>query len=89
MILENEIIEAENIIWSAGVCANRISRELNVDKDKSGRIKVCVDLTLPGCPNVFAVGDIAALVDAKGRSDPGVSPAAMQMGNYVANGAET
>jgi NADH dehydrogenase len=89
VILENEIIEAENIIWSAGVCANRISRELNVDKDKSGRIKVCVDLTLPGCPNVFAVGDIAALVDAKGRSVPGVSPAAMQMGNYVAKGAET
>jgi len=46
-------------------------------------------LTLPGCPNVFAVGDIAALVDAKGRSVPGVSPAAMQMGNYVAKGAET
>ena len=85
VILENEIIEAENIIWSAGVCANPITRELNVEKDKSGRIKVCADLSLPGFPNAFAVGDIAALVDANGRPVPGVSPAAMQMAVYVAN----
>ncbi len=84
VVLENEIIEAENIIWSAGVCANPITRELNVEKDKSGRIKVSADLSLPGFSNVFAVGDIAALVDANGRSVPGVSPAAMQMATYVA-----
>ena len=55
-----------------------------MEKDKSGRIKVSADLSLPGFPNVFAVGDIVALVDANGRSVPGVSPAAMQMAAYVA-----
>ena len=84
VILENEVIEAENIIWSAGVCANPITSNLNVEKDNSGQIKVNADLSLPGFPEVFAVGDIAALVDANGRPVPGVSPAAMQMARHVA-----
>ena len=84
VVLENKIIEAENIIWSAGVCANPITRELNVEKDNSGWIKVSTDLSMLGFPNVFAVGDIAALADANERPVPGVTPAAMQMAAYVA-----
>lgn len=82
--LENETLEAENIVWGAGVRASPICEALPVDKDRNGRLKIEPDLSLPGYPDVFAVGDIVNLVDTKGKAVPGVSPAAMQMGRHVA-----
>jgi NADH dehydrogenase len=82
--LENETIEAENIIWGAGVRASPFCDHLGAPQDRSGRLKVEPDLSLPEHPEVFAVGDIVNLTDAKGVAVPGVSPAAMQMGKYVA-----
>jgi len=82
--LEDEIIEAENIIWGAGVRASPVCDTLGVEQDKAGRLMVEPDCSLPGHPEAFALGDIVNLTDAKGRQVPGVSPAALQMGKYVA-----
>lgn len=75
---------AENVIWAAGVGATPITKKLGVELDRAGRVKVKPDLSLPGFPNVFAIGDMASLVDANGILVPGVSPAAMQEGRHVA-----
>jgi NADH dehydrogenase len=79
-----ETIKASSIVWSAGVGANPITRTLGVDIDRAGRIKVNPDLSVPGYPEVFAVGDIAFITNKDGTPVPGVSPAAIQMGQYVA-----
>jgi NADH dehydrogenase len=78
-----EIIRAANIIWAAGVDASPLTQKLGVELDRSGRVKVNPDLTLPGHREVFAIGDMALVMQANGRPVPGVSPAAMQMGVYV------
>jgi len=78
-------IESDIVIWAAGVEASEVTRTLaGIPLDRAGRIQVQPDLTLPGHPEVFAAGDVAALTDAKGVRVPGVSPAAMQMGRYIA-----
>jgi NADH dehydrogenase len=83
--LENgEVIEAENIIWAAGVSASPLTRKLGVELDRAGRVKVNPDLSIPGFPEVFAIGDMATVLQADGRPVPGVSPAAMQMATHVA-----
>ncbi|MDR0534570.1 MAG: NAD(P)/FAD-dependent oxidoreductase [Verrucomicrobiales bacterium] len=84
VVLANETILAENIIWAAGVRANPLTQKLGVELDRAGRIKVLPDCSLPGHPEVFAVGDITTLTDTKGKVVPGVSPAAMQEGRHVA-----
>jgi NADH:ubiquinone reductase (H+-translocating) len=83
--LENgETLEAENIIWAAGVSASPLTQMLGVELDRAGRVKVQPDLSLPDHPKVFAIGDMALVLDGKGKLVPGVSPAAMQMGRHVA-----
>jgi NADH dehydrogenase len=78
-----EIIRG-NVLWAAGVSASPLTRQLGVETDRGGRLKVQPDLSLPGHPDVFALGDIVTLTDAKGQVVPGVSPAAIQMGEYAA-----
>jgi len=77
-------IASGNIIWAAGVSANPLAAKLGGPPGRAGRIKVNPDLTLPGRPEVFVIGDMAEVVDANGKAVPGVSPAAMQMARYVA-----
>ena len=77
-------IESDNIIWAAGVAANPLTRKLGVELDRAGRVRVNPDLSLPGHPEVFAIGDLALVEDERGRPVPGVSPAAMQMARHVA-----
>lgn len=77
-------IEAETIIWAAGVQANDLTREIGVETDRSGRIAVKPDLSLPGHPDLFAAGDIIDLVDKNGVQVPGLSPAAAQGGKHIA-----
>jgi NADH dehydrogenase len=79
-----ELIEAENMVWAAGVSASPLTRKLGVELDRAGRVKVGPDLSLPGHPEVFAIGDMALVLDEEGRPVPGVSPAAMQMARHVA-----
>lgn len=79
-----EIIRARNILWAAGVSATPLTKKLGVPIDRGGRVKVNPDLSLPGHPEIFAVGDMALVLKADGKPVPGVSPAAMQMGKHVA-----
>jgi NADH dehydrogenase len=79
-----EIIRAENIIWAAGVSAVPLTRKLGTELDRNGQVKVNPDLSLPGHPEVFAIGDLALLLQENGEPVPGVSPAAMQMAGHVA-----
>jgi NADH dehydrogenase len=83
--LENDqVIETENVIWAAGVSASPLTQKLGVELDRAGRVKVDPDLSLPGHPEVFAIGDMALVLDTDGKPVPGVSPAAMQMAKHVA-----
>ncbi len=79
-----EIIRARTILWGAGVAANPLTRQLGVPLDRAGRIQVNPDRTLPGHPEVFAIGDLAAVLTPEGTPVPGVSPAAIQMARHVA-----
>src|SRR6266404_1340858 len=79
-----EVLRAANIIWAAGVSATPLTKKLGVELDRAGRVKVNPDLSLPGRPEVFALGDMALVLRADGKPVPGVSPAAMQMARHVA-----
>jgi len=84
VLADGERIESANIIWAAGVAAHPLTRELGVELDRAGRVRVNPDLSVPGHRQVFAVGDIALVHDKNGHPVPGVSPAAMQMARHVA-----
>jgi NADH dehydrogenase FAD-containing subunit len=77
-------IEARTILWAAGVQAAPVAKWLQAGKDRAGRVKVNPDLTVPGDPAIFVIGDNAAVMQANGQPVPGVAPAAKQMGAYVA-----
>jgi NADH dehydrogenase len=77
-------IESANILWTAGVIANPLTRKLGVELDRAGRVMVNPDLSVPGHPEIFAIGDLASVRDQHGQPVPGVSPAAMQMARHVA-----
>ena len=78
-----ECIRAENMIWAAGVAAVPLTKQLGAELDRGGRVKVNPDLSLPGHPEVFVIGDMALVLEADGQPVPGVSPAAMQMARHV------
>ncbi len=84
LVVAGETIRADNIIWAAGVAGAPITQQLGVELDRGGRIKVLPDLSVPGHPAVFALGDIASLTDANGVPVPGVAQGAMQMGRHAA-----
>lgn len=81
--LGDEKINAATVIWGAGVRATALTQSLGVEIDRAGRVTVEKDLSLPGQPNVFAIGDMTLFVQ-DGKPLPGVSPVAMQMGECVA-----
>jgi NADH:ubiquinone reductase (H+-translocating) len=83
--LGDELIPVRTIIWAAGVMASPAGRWLGVETDRAGRVKVRGDLSVPGHPDVFVIGDTAAVVDASGAMLPGVAPVAKQQGQYVAS----
>jgi NADH:quinone reductase (non-electrogenic) len=72
------------ILWAAGVAASPLGKKLGVAVDRAGRVPVQPDLTIPGHPEVFVIGDLAAAKDEQGKLMPGVAPVAMQQGTYVA-----
>ncbi len=82
--LGGETIRAATILWAAGVAPVPEVRELGVPLDRAGRIQVEPDLSVPGRPAVFVGGDIAAVPDGRGGTVPGVAPAALQMGRFIA-----
>jgi NADH:ubiquinone reductase (H+-translocating) len=79
----SEQIQAETIIWAAGVAASPLGAALGVPLDRSGRVQIEPNLTIPGYPNVFVVGDLATLKDEHGNLLPGVAQVAIQMGKHA------
>ena len=84
VVVGGEVIRAANIIRGAGVAANPLTLSLGAETDRAGRVKILPDLSLPGHPEVFALGDMTALTDRRGRVVPGLCPAAIQMGQHAA-----
>jgi len=84
VVLAGERIEARNILWAAGVAASPAATWLNVAADRAGRIEVLEDLSVPGHPEIFAIGDTCVSKSWNGKSAPGIAPAAKQMGRHVA-----
>ncbi|MBX3413160.1 MAG: NAD(P)/FAD-dependent oxidoreductase [Pirellulales bacterium] len=81
----SEFIAARTIFWGAGVAASPMGRTLGVPLDRAGRVLVEPDLTVPGYPNVFVIGDMAAAKSADNdKPVPGVAQGALQMGRYAA-----
>jgi NADH dehydrogenase len=83
--LGGDRISARTVVWAAGVQASPLGRTLGGVTDRAGRVSVEPDLTLPGHPEVFVIGDLAAF-SQDGRPVPGVAPAAMQMGRHAGDG---
>lgn len=82
--LGGAFLPAKTILWAAGVAASRAAEWLEAPADRVGRVMVEPDLTAPGRPDIFVVGDTAHVVSADGKPVPGVAPAAKQEGRYVA-----
>ena len=80
----DDVLPAEVVLWAAGVSASPLGRALGVPVDRAGRVFVEPDLSLPGHPEVFVIGDLASLKDAHGKPLPGVAPVALQQGKWVA-----
>ena len=78
-----ERVAARTVLWAAGVQASPLARSLGVPLDRSGRVIVEPDLTIPGHPEVFVIGDLAAMV-SDGKPVPGVAQGAMQGGTHAA-----
>ena len=82
--LDAERIASRTVFWAAGVAASPAAKWLGQTPDGSGRVVVNGDLSVPGCPGVFAVGDTAASKGWAGAPVPGLAPAAKQQGRHVA-----
>ena len=80
----SEAIFTSTALWAAGVEASPLARTLGVKLDRAGRVLVQSDLTIPGYPEAFVIGDLAALTDKNGKPMPGVCPVAIQQGRHVA-----
>ena len=76
-------LSTHTVLWAAGVAASPLAGSLGVDLDRAGRVPVEADLSVPGQPDVFVAGDLAA-IKQNGQPVPGVAPAAKQMGAHVA-----
>jgi len=76
--------EAAVVLWAAGVAASPLGKKLGAPVDRAGRVLVQPDLSLPGHPEVFVIGDLATLNDEHGKMLPGVAPTAIQEGRFVA-----
>jgi NADH:ubiquinone reductase (H+-translocating) len=84
VVIAGEPLAAKTVIWTAGVAASLAGQWLGAETDRAGRVKVQSDMSVPGYPNVFVIGDTACAMQA-GKPLPGVAQVAMQEGTYVAS----
>lgn len=82
--INKELIPSKNIFWAAGVQSARLEFSKTVELDKGGRVKVMKDLSVPGFRDVFVIGDMAAVEMGDGKYVPGLAPAAIQQGKFIA-----
>jgi len=80
----DEFIAARNVVWAAGVTASPLGKRLDAQTDRVGRVQVEPDLSLPGDPRVFVLGDLANATGPDGKPYPGVAQVAMQGGTHAA-----
>lgn len=83
IIFSEETIQSPNIIWAAGVVANPLVKSLGAATDRNGRVIVNGDLSLPGNPDVFVIGDAAHFEGKEGKPLPAVASVALQQGRFV------
>ena len=83
-VIAGKRLDARNIIWTAGVEASPAGKWIGAETDRAGRARVNGDLSVPGHPNIFVIGDTAS-ASQNGKPLPGVAPVAMQEGRYVAS----
>jgi NADH:ubiquinone reductase (H+-translocating) len=79
----DEIIEADNVFWAAGVAASKLGAQLGAETDRAGRVIVQPDCSIAGHPEVFVAGDLAHMVQANGTMVPGVAQGAIQSGKHA------
>jgi NADH dehydrogenase len=79
----DQTIASETVLWAAGVAASPLGKSLGVPVDRAGRVLVNDDLSIPGHPEVFVIGDLASLNGPDGRPLPGVAQVAIQMGKHA------
>ena len=84
LLQDGSHIDAEAIVWAAGIAAVSLTKDLGVETDRSGRITPNLDLSIPGNPNIFVAGDLTNMRDREDKFVPGVAPAATQMGDHIA-----
>ena len=84
VVYGDRTLGAKTIIWAAGVRASPAAEWLGAAADRAGRLQVNNDLTVPGHPEIFAVGDTVTIAAPDGKPVPGIAPAAKQEGRYVA-----
>jgi NADH dehydrogenase len=77
-------VPTETVVWAAGVQGSTLANSLDVPRDRAGRVLVERDLSIPGDPRIFVVGDLAAFLHQTGAPLPGVAPVAIQQGRYAA-----
>lgn len=82
--IKDEFISTSNVIWAAGNQASPLLKTLEVPLDRAGRVQVEADLSIPGNPEIFVIGDAALSLNGEGNPLPGIAPVAIQQGKYVA-----
>jgi NADH dehydrogenase len=85
VVYGGQSLAARTVIWAAGVRASPAAEWLDAPADRAGRVMVLPDLTVPGHPEIFAIGDTVTIAGPDGKPVPGIAPAAKQQGVYVAN----
>src|SRR4029077_16809609 len=83
VVIAGERTASKTVIWTAGVAPSPAGKWLNAETDRAGRVRIQNDLTVPGHPEIFVVGDTASL-DQNGKPLPGLAQVAMQQGRYAA-----
>ena len=84
LLQDGTFLEAEAIVWAAGIAANPLTKDLGVEMDRGGRVTPDLDLSIPGHPDIFVAGDLTNMRDRDEKFVPGVAPAATQMGDHIA-----
>jgi NADH dehydrogenase len=84
VVYGGKVLQARTLIWAAGVRASPAAEWLGAAADRAGRLQVLPDLTVPGHPDIFAIGDTVVVAGPDGKPVPGIAPAAKQQGRYVA-----
>jgi len=84
VVYDGKRLQAKTLIWAAGVRASRAAEWLGAPADRASRLQVLPDLTVPGHPDIFAIGDTVTIAGPDGKPVPGIAPAAKQQGRYVA-----